>query len=149
MTTNSPRVLYFTSSTCRICTALTPFVDEVSDEFRDQVELVRVAVDREPEIAVGHAVRGVPTLIAITAGKETDRAVGAKTPAQLRRFFAGAASGTAAAVGLVPRERAIRILSGGAIAVIGVMAAQPLVIVAGGVVGVAGIYDLFLARFRA
>jgi len=93
-----PVVVQFHATWCGPCKALAPRVEAMEAEFQGQVEVVRVDVDREPDIAKDAGVRGVPTLVAFKDGAEVRRNSGAMDNDGLRTFFRSALGEVSASV---------------------------------------------------
>ena len=85
-----PVVVQFHATWCGPCKALAPRVDAMEKEFAGQVDVVRIDVDQEPDIAKDAGVRGVPTLVAFKDGAEVRRSSGAMGAEGLRTFFRSA-----------------------------------------------------------
>lgn len=78
------KVLKFYGDWCRPCSTLTGTLKEMNLS----VSVEEIDVDRHPDVATKHGVRGVPTLIRLDdEGKETARLVGAKPRDVLEAFF--------------------------------------------------------------
>lgn len=65
----------FWASWCGPCKALSPIVDQVSDEVSD-VKICKLNVDEQPEIASKYNVMSIPTLIVLENGIEVNKSVG-------------------------------------------------------------------------
>lgn len=76
-------ILRFTASWCQPCKALAQQIKEIGLE--EQVTVVDI--DQQPELAMKHSVRGVPTLVALDNGKEVKRLVGIKSKDILFDWF--------------------------------------------------------------
>ena len=63
---------------------LEPHVDAIPSELEDELTVVKVDVDDQPDLAARFGVLSVPTLIFFRDGRAIDRIVGALAPAALR-----------------------------------------------------------------
>ena len=61
---------------CGPCKRLTPVLESLSDEMKGKVTIVKVNIDKSPNLTEKYGVRGVPTLILFKNGKEKKRLVG-------------------------------------------------------------------------
>ena len=92
---------------CGPCKTLGPIIEKVVDETRGAVELAKVDVDANPQIAQAFQVQSIPAVFAIHDGQIVDTFVGALPEAQVREFVERLAPG-ASARGPAGRTRATR-----------------------------------------
>lgn len=59
------------------CKKLSPTLDEVSEEFGEQVNIVKVDVDESEDLAMNYGIRSVPTVLFFKNGQQVDKFVGA------------------------------------------------------------------------
>ena len=71
---------------CSPCLVLTPLLDRLVTEYAGRFLLARVDADENMRIAGRHQVRGFPTVIAYSRGREVDRFHSAKPMHFLREF---------------------------------------------------------------
>ena len=74
---------------CGPCVVLAPMLDQLVHEYGGRFELAKVDADENMRIAGRHGVRGFPTVIAYSGGKEIDRFHSAKPMHFLRAFADG------------------------------------------------------------
>ena len=69
----------FWADWCCPCKALSPMIDELSEEYSGKVNIGKCDVEENDDLSVKYAIRNVPTIIFIKNGKVIDRIVGATT----------------------------------------------------------------------
>ncbi len=69
-------LLDFWASWCGPCRMLSPIVDQVAEE-RTDIQVGKVNVDEQPELASQFRVMSIPTLIVFKGGKAVNQSVGA------------------------------------------------------------------------
>jgi thioredoxin 1 len=73
----------FWAEWCGPCKALSPLVDEVANEIKDKIKVVKVNIDESPEAPTKYGVRGIPTLMLFKNGQVVDTKVGGMPKTQL------------------------------------------------------------------
>lgn len=73
--TNKLVVIDFWADWCNPCKALSPMIDELSQEYQD-VEFGKLNVEEAPDTTDEFKIKNVPTVIFFKAGKEVSRVVG-------------------------------------------------------------------------
>ncbi|MBQ6613493.1 MAG: thioredoxin [Alistipes sp.] len=62
---DKPALVDFYASWCRPCQMLSPIVDEMAEEYAGRVDIYKVNVDDEQELAAHFNIRSIPTLVYI------------------------------------------------------------------------------------
>ncbi|MGI8493287.1 MAG: thioredoxin, partial [Acidimicrobiales bacterium] len=83
-----PVVVDLWASWCGPCKTLGPILERVVAETGGKVELVKVDIDSNPQVAASFAVQSIPAVFAISGGKVVDSFVGALPEAAVREFVA-------------------------------------------------------------
>lgn len=138
-----PVVIEFWAGWCGPCRAMEPNLEKVAGEFAGTVELIRINVDEDVEIAQGLKIYAIPTMIAYKDGRELFRRTGSQNLESLRSIFQSASNGIVEVKsGISPTTRMLRLLSGFGLIVIGLLIGInfPLVIV-GALIAFWGVYD--------
>ena len=78
-----PVVLDFWASWCNPCRIMSPIVDEVAESV-DEVNIYKVNVNEQKEIADKYAITSIPTMLYIKDGIVSDRLIGLTDKKQLR-----------------------------------------------------------------
>ncbi len=80
-----PIVVDFWADWCGPCHQLAPVLERAAGEH--DVELVKVDIDANPDLAQRYGVRGIPAVKAFKNGHVVAEFVGAKPPAAVEQFF--------------------------------------------------------------
>ena len=80
-----PIVVDFWADWCGPCHQLTPVLERAAEEH--DVELVKVDIDANPDLAQRYGVRGIPAVKAFKNGHVVAEFVGARPPAAVEQFF--------------------------------------------------------------
>jgi thioredoxin 1 len=64
-----PVIVDFFAEWCGPCKMMAPILKQVKDELKDNVTIIKVDVDRNPEAAQAYQIQGVPTLMVFRKGE--------------------------------------------------------------------------------
>ena len=81
---DKPALIDFYADWCGPCKMLAPVLEEVSDEYAGKVDVYKVNVDAEEELAMLFGIRSIPTLIFIHKDGTMHRSQGAMGKPQLK-----------------------------------------------------------------
>ncbi len=77
MSSSKPVFVDFWAEWCGPCRMVSPVVEELSDEYNDKVDFVKVNVDQANELASKYNVFSIPTLAIFNKGEIVAQQVGA------------------------------------------------------------------------
>ena len=71
-----PTIVDFWAEWCGPCKQIGPILEEISEEQKELLNIVKLNIDENPETPQKYGVRGIPTLMFFKEGKLIDTKVG-------------------------------------------------------------------------
>jgi thioredoxin 1 len=80
-----PAIVDFFATWCGPCKGLAPVLAEVAEEYKGQIDVYKVDIDKESELASAFGIRSVPTLIFIPMEGQPQMSLGALPKSELKK----------------------------------------------------------------
>ena len=84
---DKPVLVDFWAEWCGPCVQIAPALEELANEYKDSLTVVKVNIDENPEPPAKYGVRGIPTLILFKDGEIAATKVGAAPKRQLSEWI--------------------------------------------------------------
>lgn len=85
--TNKAVLVDFWADWCGPCKMIAPILEEIVEEYSEQLIIAKLNVDQNPSISPKFGIRGIPTLLLFKEGKVIATQVGALSKLQLKTFL--------------------------------------------------------------
>ena len=84
---NLPTIVDFWAEWCGPCKQISPILEELTDEKKDQINVYKINIDDNLEIPQKYGVRGIPTLMLFNDGKLIDTKIGSLSKSSLNEWI--------------------------------------------------------------
>ena len=82
-----PDMIDYWAEWCGPCKMIAPVLDEIAREYSEQLKVVKLNIDDNPQTPPKYGIRGIPTLMVFKNGVVEATKVGAVSKAQLAAFI--------------------------------------------------------------
>ncbi len=80
-----PVIVDFWAEWCGPCHAVSPVLDRIVEERGDELKLVKVNIDEQPELQQRFGIQSIPTIILFRGGEPAAAAIGAQPKPALEK----------------------------------------------------------------
>jgi thioredoxin 1 len=86
---DKPVLVDYWAEWCGPCKMIAPILDEVSETYKDKLQIAKMNVDENHDVPAKFGIRGIPTLMLFKGGQLAATKVGALSKSQLTSFLDG------------------------------------------------------------
>ncbi|GAA2674686.1 MULTISPECIES: thioredoxin [Nonomuraea] len=86
---DKPVLVDFWAEWCGPCRQVAPILEEISKEYGDKLEIVKLNIDENPNVPRDYGVLQIPTMNVYKGGEVVKQIIGAKPKAMLLRELDG------------------------------------------------------------
>lgn len=80
-------IVDFFATWCGPCKMLSPVIDKLAEEVGDKVNIGKVDIDENMELAQKYSIMSVPTLVFIKDGETVDTLMGVQSSAKIKEYI--------------------------------------------------------------
>ena len=81
----TPVIVDFWAEWCGPCRAVSPVLEQIAEERAEELRVVKVNIDEEPELQQRYGIMSIPTILLFQGGEPKAAAVGAQPKRMLER----------------------------------------------------------------
>ncbi|MCB0807437.1 MAG: thioredoxin [Bacteroidales bacterium] len=74
---DKPCIIDFYADWCQPCKMVAPILEELSDEYKGQIDIYKVDTEAEQELAAAFGIRSIPSLLFVPKDEQPQMAMGA------------------------------------------------------------------------
>ncbi|MCB0821584.1 MAG: thioredoxin [Bacteroidales bacterium] len=74
---DKPCIIDFYADWCQPCKMVAPILEELSEEFKGQIDIYKVDTEAEQELAAAYGIRSIPSLLFVPKDAQPQMAMGA------------------------------------------------------------------------
>jgi thioredoxin 1 len=85
LASETPVIVDFWAEWCGPCRAVSPILEQIAEERADELRVVKVNIDEEPELQQRYGILSIPTILLFKGGEPAAAAIGAQPKRMLEQ----------------------------------------------------------------
>jgi thioredoxin 1 len=81
----TPVIVDFWAEWCGPCRAVSPILEQIAEERADELRVVKVNIDEEPDLQQRYGILSIPTIVLFKGGEPAAAAIGAQPKRMLEQ----------------------------------------------------------------
>lgn len=77
----------FWATWCNPCKMMHPVLEELDKEVGDSIKIVKIDIDKDPQLAAGFGVMSIPTFIVFEKGNVVNTSIGMQSKDSLKKLL--------------------------------------------------------------
>ena len=84
---DKPVVIDFWAEWSGPCKEIAPILDEIADEMKDKIKVVKINIDENPNIPNKYGIQSIPTMIIFKNGQPISTKIGAAIKSEVKTWI--------------------------------------------------------------